>query len=30
LYLVWVLPMVFVASFAAHQSVARRQPYTRA
>jgi hypothetical protein len=29
-YLVWVLPMVFVASFAAHQSVARRQPYTRA
>jgi hypothetical protein len=29
-YLVWVLPMVFAATFAAHQSAARPQPYTRA
>jgi hypothetical protein len=29
-YLAWVLPLLFVASFAAHQSAARRQPYTHA
>jgi Glycosyltransferase family 87 len=29
-YLVWVLPMVFAATFAAHQSAARPQAYTSA
>jgi hypothetical protein len=29
-YLVWVLPMAFAATFGAHQSAARPQPYNRA